>query len=264
MRLWILGATLAVALFAFGCKPAEEPKPVPPAAPEGTPPLTAPPVQAPYTLSDEDEKTIDIASDRRRIFVESLESSKKLLGEYQVKLANCDESVKAKSDQCIERQATMYCMLVADRYRELDDDESATAFYMEALERTVTLNQRLQGEYERDVKAAEDPKLSPEAKAIVEAFFSGRYHFQAYKDFGEIARYHKRLVEVAVTHNRKDTADAHWEQIEKAIKTSAEHLRGFRASVEKAKGVQGKFPKDYESYYQEVMRLNTALKIEQM
>ncbi|MCB9475602.1 MAG: hypothetical protein H6684_15635 [Deltaproteobacteria bacterium] len=260
----LVATLLLVAGLATACTKKDEPKGEPTStAPTAVAPKavlkTDPPAKPPYTLETDDEKVIDLATDRQQIVLLTREQAKAKLEEYQVELLKCDEEDAKREDICQQRIASFYCMLMGDRYRDLGDGDGAFAFYSEAIKRTRD---------EHDVseklleKAKADAPADPTAKAIDIAYHEARYNFQSYKDFAETARYHKRLAELMIL--AKNDPTEHWDAAKENIKKSAEHLAKFEKAWDDLQALEDKAADADDAKFQEIERYAKGKKIERI
>lgn len=263
MRLSLILIVLA-AVFAVACEKPETAAVTTPVASTPAPPKSAEPPKPPYTLATDEERAIDEASNRAVMYIESEESVKKMLADHELELTRCDAEVAKNSDQCLARTGAFYCMRIGDDYRGLKDEPAAVRFYMEALKRTVELNDRSEKEYRENVKAGLAAAKSDAGRAMTESYHAARYHFQSYKDFAEMARYEKRLVEIAIENQRDEMAKDSWSRIENSVKTAATHRAEFLKHVAALRAIKDKIPEQYRHFYDEIMSLEGNLKIERI
>ncbi|MCC6156721.1 MAG: hypothetical protein IT350_01625 [Deltaproteobacteria bacterium] len=263
MRLSLILIVLA-AVFAVACEKPETAAVTTPAAATPAPPKSAEPPKPPYTLATDEERAIDEASNRAVMYIESEDSVRKMLADHELELTRCDAEVAKNSDQCLARTGAFYCMRIGDDYRGLKDEPAAVRFYMEALKRTVELNDRSEKEYRENVKAGLAAAKSDAGRAMTESYHAARYHFQSYKDFAEMARYEKRLVEIAIENQRDEMAKDSWSRIENSVKTAATHRAEFLKHVAALRAIKDKIPEQYRHFYDEIMSLEGNLKIERI
>ncbi|MBZ0273273.1 hypothetical protein K8I61_14640 [bacterium] len=262
-------ALVGAAAFAFavGCGKKDTPPaaPSPDASPAKTPSAVKYTLKkapaAPYTVEDADEKEISLASDLPQELTIGHDASERMLLEYQVKLAECEEQLEKKDDMCQARQATLYMLLVGDRYAEQGKYDDALAFYLKAVKRTLSENEKLAAEYEARKGEPTPAGQSDTGKAMHGAYFGARYHFQSYKDYAEIARYQKRIVGIMAAAGNPNVEDQ-WPFVRESIRASAEHKRAFLDHWNTLKSINEKIPDAYREFYEEVARLADSMKIE--
>ncbi len=267
-RPFVLFVVFAGLVFATckGASQQQSPTGQPPATKDAAetplPPQMDPPPKAPFELTDADEIEIHKASDRLRFFLLSKKESEEKLTEYQVKLSQCDQDQEKKNDQCHQRIAVLYVMLIGDRYAEQKKYDDALAFYLEATKRLFNENQRMESEFEHLTEEIEQREKDETAKTVRKAFESARFHFQAYKDFGEFARYQKRIIELFLKTNQKEKADSQWPYVRESIRTSAEHKKTFLKDLATLSSLKDKLPEKLMEYYKQIADMSSGLKIE--
>ncbi len=259
-------------VFIFGGfqKSAASDNPEPVAAAKDTEPKdllkSSLPPQPPYKLSDKGATQIDQATNRPQNHFSSIEEVEKKLTALQVLLAECDKGGN-KTDECTASQSAMYCMFVGDQHMILKQNEDARAFFLEALTRTFQQNEILEADYkifksEYD-KTVPAPGHEANTHALTGAYNASKYHFHAYKNFAEMVRYQKRLVETFISMNlAKAKIAEQWEIIENSIKTAAKHHKEFKADVMKMNAIKDKLPGKYMIYYSEIAALAAKQSIE--
>ena len=225
-----------------------------------TPPKTEAPPAPPYKLTDKDEIEIDQASNRRQLYVLSKKETEEALVKYQGKLKECDGALAKQDDSCRQRFATLYCMLIGDRYFEQGRFDEALASYLDAIKRTYNENQQAMRDLEEVVK--KDPNTSETARLMTREYNAARFHYQAYKDFGEIARYQKRIIELELKRGNDDNAKEQWKFVEESVKGSAEHKKAFLKNFETLTSIKDKIPEKYMGHFKEIADLAADLKIE--
>ncbi len=237
------------------------------AATESTGVLETPPApKAPYTLTDKHEIEIDTATNRIQRKIPSKKDVEKILEVRQVALAQCDDP-KGKKADCTADVTSMHCMIIGDQYMVQEKYKEARAFYLEAMSRMMKDFEILEGDY-KSFKADFEktpPGLGDQAHihALTEAYNAAKFYFYAYKDYAELARYQKRLVEAFISLKADDeTIAEQWEIIENSVKSSAKYQRKFKANVMIMDGIRTKLPKKYMAYYKEIAMLGLSQKIE--
>jgi hypothetical protein len=220
---------------------------------------TSPPPQPPYKLSDSGATQIDQATNRPQNHFSSLAEVEKKLTALQVRLAECDKG-ENKTKECTARQSAMYCMYVGDQHMILKQNEDAKAFFLEALTRTFQQNEILEADYK--IFKSEIDRTAPaqgheaNTHALTGAYNAAKYHFYAYKNYAEMARYQKRLVETFISMNlAKAKIAEQWEIIENSLKTAAKHHKEFKADVMKMDAIKDKLPGKYMIYFSEIAAL---------
>jgi len=253
----------AFALFWAGCSDktktastvSTQPAPTPP------PPKTDLPPAPPYKLTDKDELEIDQATNRLQLYAFTQKESEQYLSEYQGKIKDCDEKIAKQEDSCMARFAAYYTMQLGDRYKELGRLDDAVKTYLDAIMRTLHEHQVMADAFEELLKSPVPSDSSKEANQMTVSFNGARFRFQAYKDFAEIARYQKRIVEGRLKKGDLEQVKEDWKDIEESVKSSAGFKKEFEKDYEKLKSLKEKIPAQYQAYYNWIAGLAADMSI---
>ncbi|MCZ7583932.1 MAG: hypothetical protein M5R36_11635 [Deltaproteobacteria bacterium] len=223
------------------------------------------PPKAPWTLTDPLEIAISEGSDRPRFFVLTEEESKQKLEEYKEKLAQCEQDlVKDPKDGCQGRAAALYELLLGDRYVEQKRYDEAMASYVASLNRLGQENENLEKEYEKRLDETKGLERDPTFYTMTREHYFARMNFQTYKDFAEIARAQKRIIELLAKTGRENETEDKWTFVREAIQTSAEYKRKFDKNFEALRAIKDDIPEIYSRYWTDIEQMAESEKINQI